>query len=348
MVIVKINRSNVLCVGDLHMGVHKNRLNHLLDLASWFKEIMVSHNLTDIIIPGDIIHTREEVAVPVLDTMSQFFTILKDFNIIITVGNHDCYYNNRSDIHSLTTLNQWENITVIDKPTTYIVFGRKLGFCPWACEKQDIPECDILFGHFDIKTFQMSGKKLSSHGFEPDELLSKSTTVISNHYHGTQKRTYKNGTILYLGSPYEQNWGEVSERKGVYILDIMSGDTQFLENKISPRHIRIRLSELLALGVITDQIKQSITGNIVQFVIDQALSSDDIDALSSTLQTFGPLEFFLHLEYSDKITTSDVELEATGVNIQSDIISFIDTLEIDNKQAVQDYILATLHKVETN
>ena len=339
---MRLIKEKIALFGDVHIGVHQASSiwhNISLNFAHWLKQELEERNIKDIIIPGDVLDDRNEIAVPTLHYLPQFFRILENFNIIISVGNHDCYYTRRSDVHSLETLDEWPNITIIDELTTVQLHEKIITFAPWQTPIEDIPSSDIVFGHFDIQSFKMANNKVCEGGIRSSALLEKANLIVTGHYHLTQERVYNNGRILYLGSPYELNWGEANSPKGVYLLDIDSLQYEFIENTISPKHRRIRLSELIEVGKVTDEFQEEFRNNIIKFIIDVDAGQPVVDALVKKFYLFKPLELKIDYDYIQQLYLEDEELVFKGVNVESDITEFVQGLEgVENKVDVINYL----------
>jgi DNA repair exonuclease SbcCD nuclease subunit len=340
-IFTKTNR--VCCVADLHIGVHQNSLSWhdtALKWAVWLKEELNKQNIQDIFILGDVYHYRDEVAVNTIHTVHQILDLWRDLNIVILVGNHDAYYKDRSDINSLTILNGKNNITVIDKPTTTIVHGKKLTFLPWGSSISDLPNSDILFGHFEIESFKMNSFKVCDHGTKTSDLLNKAGLILTGHFHLREERIYDNGTIVYVGNPYEMDFGDTGTTKGYYILDITDNSYEFFENKISPKHKKITLSELSQLKTDNSILQNSFNNNIIKLIIDKKISADSIDLLLKKISAFNP--FSLSVDYSlydNSITVDEQNYDASGVDLQQTIEEFIGVLDVEDKKTVIDYCL---------
>jgi DNA repair exonuclease SbcCD nuclease subunit len=348
---MRIIKEKVCTLSDIHIGVHQASPmwhNISLDFAHWLKAELISRDIKDIIIPGDVLDDRNEVSVTTLHLLPQFFKILDCFNIIISVGNHDCYYSRRSDIHSLKSLDGWSNITIIDKPTTITAHEKIITFVPWFTPVESITESDIIFGHFDIQSFKMGLAKVCEHGIRSQDLLQKAKLVITGHYHLTQDRVYQNGTILYLGSPYELNWGEANTPKGFYIVDISTNKYEFIENKKSPKHRKVRLSELISLGKITDQIRDEFQGNIISFVVDVEAGQSIVDNLIQRFSLLKPLEMKIEYDIANNLNlTNNVQTENLGINIESDIAEFVKSLEVTtDKAGIISYLMDIYKRAE--
>jgi len=328
----------------LHLGLHiSSSVWHdiSIDYAHWLKQTLLDRDIKDIIFLGDIVDNRNEVSVTTLHVMYKFFKILEDFNIIIIPGNHDCYYTKRSDVHSLGTLNDWPNIEVIDKLLTVNMFNKRMTFCPWNTPLQDIPTSDILFGHFEINTFKMNAGRVCDSGVDSQSILDKAPLVLSGHFHRTEERTYKNGKILYVGSPYQQSWGEYGEKKCIYLLDLHDNNLEHIPNTKSPKHIKIRLSELLAIGKITDNIKSEFSNNIINFIIDIEVEQKIVDTLLTKFYALNPVSVKTeNVLLTQNIITADEEMIFEGIDVKSDIVKFITNLEeVDNKSELTNYLV---------
>ena len=109
--------SKVCCIADLHFGVHQNNSmwhDIAMEWAIWLEKNLKKKKVKDIFISGDFFHYRNEIAVNTIQFATDVLRIWKDFNIVILIGNHDSYYKDRVDVNSLSILNGWNNITVID------------------------------------------------------------------------------------------------------------------------------------------------------------------------------------------------------------------------------------------
>jgi DNA repair exonuclease SbcCD nuclease subunit len=230
----------ILVFGDLHIGVNKNNPEFFkitLDYADWLISILEKNKISTIVQLGDIFHFRENVHSTAINCAFEFFSRLKKYKIHIITGNHDSLYNDTSDVNSLKLLNNWPNIKIYEKVTS--VDG--MCFCGWGCKINDIPKNQkIVFGHFDIKGFDMSASKISEHGFTASELMEKCSLLMSGHYHKPQTRFYNQRPLIYTGSAFQLNWGESGEEKYAYIVDTETLDVTPVTNDVSPKFIYIR------------------------------------------------------------------------------------------------------------
>lgn len=340
---MKINKQKIACVSDIHFGVHQNSdvwLNIGMDFAKWFKQKLIEENISDVIIAGDVFHNRNEISVNTLHVVNDIFNLWRNFNIIIIPGNHDVFYKNRHDVHSLGMLGGWENITVIDEPTTLSAFGKTISFCPWAADFTKLTKSDILFGHLEINNFRVTPQKTCEHGINSIDILKYANLVISGHFHYTDARKYDNGTILYLGCPYEMYWGDYGDKKGFYTLDLGDLNFSFIENIISPKHKKIKLTELIEAGGISSYWEKNITNNIVSFVIDKNVDPDKLSLLNTKLQSYNPLSYKVDYSIDDTLSPEMSCIDLGGIDVPNSISEFVNLLDsVKYKRETIDYIV---------
>ncbi len=338
------NKEAVCCISDIHIGVHQNSsLWHeiAIEWSRWLRDELINKDIKDIIICGDLFHYRDEIAVNTIQVVTDILEGWKEFNILVLVGNHDSYYKDRVDVNSLSILKGWSNITVVDKLTQITAFDRDLLFCPWGTKSGELTKNDIIFGHFEIESFKMNHFKVCTEGIKTSDLLSKSDLIITGHFHHREERQYKNGTILYLGNPYQMDFGDVDTTKGYYILNIKNKQYEFTENKLSPKHIKIKLSQLTSIGTINDYIQKSIQNNIIRFIIDKNIMPDEADFIIQRMLVYTPKTFNVDyaINFNKFNVTGNDEFDLSGVDIPRAIEEFISLLEIDNKNDIADYTL---------
>lgn len=344
---MKILKSKVAIVSDIHAGVHQNSViwhNILLKWAEWFKLECVAHDIKDVIIPGDLFHERNEVNVNTLSSLSKVLELFKDLNLIILIGNHDSYYKERSDVHSLEMLKHWPNITVVDKLYSDTFFGKTISFCPWAGKPQDLPKSDILFGHLEIQGFNVTKTHVCEHGEEPINLFDIAPLIISGHFHIKDERVFERGTILYTGCAYELYWGDYNTDKGYYILDIPTSSYSFYPNNISPKHKKIHISEFKKEG-ITQSVKQDLANNWIKIIIDEKVDTDVLLVLIEKLKHFSPLDIKIDYIIDNSNSPGDTNIELNGVDISKSIHEYIEVIDINHKSLVENYILEIYRKV---
>lgn len=340
-------KSKICCLSDLHIGIHQDSViwyDISINFIKQLKANLIKEGIEDIVICGDINNDRNEISVQTIHVINKIFTLLKDFNIILIIGNHDAYYKDRSDVNSLGILSGWNNIKVIEKTASIEQFNKKITFCPWATDINTIPRSNIIFGHFDIMGFKLAQTKVCDIGINSQDLINKGDLIITGHFHLKEHRNYEYGTIVYLGSPYELNWGESGDPKGYHILNLHTNEITFYENTESPKHKHIRLSELLIDNKITETTKQNFYHNFINFIVDKEIDTNKLDELINKLHLLKPINIKTDFELEDKLLIEDTNVQFTGIDIPSAIEEFINMLNVENKNEVLNFTLDLYRK----
>ena len=338
-------QQHVCCVSDIHVGVHQNSSmwhDITLQWGAWLRDELRVHGIKDILVCGDLFHYRDEIAVNTIHIVNELLKLWKDFNIVILAGNHDSFYKDRVDVNSLSILNGWNNITVVDTPTSVRCFNRDLMFCPWGTSAVEIQESDIIFGHFEIMSFKMNHFKTCTEGISSSQLLEKTDLVITGHFHHRDERHYPDGDILYLGNPFQMDFGDVGTTKGYYLLDIPKGEYTYYENKISPTHHKIKLSDLAAVGYVSKKYTKILKNNIIRLMIDLHIMPDEIEVILQEFSKSTPR--MLNVEHNITfnnfgISDDNDEYDLSGVDIATAIEEFVGLLDIDDSSQVLEYTL---------
>jgi DNA repair exonuclease SbcCD nuclease subunit len=332
---VNIDNRYIGCFSDIHLGLgqdDKKWHDIALEFAAWASEIYKKVMITEIIIPGDIFHNRSSISVETLSVAKQFFDYFKDFKIYISTGNHDCFKKESSDVNSIKLFDGWNNIHVIDNEPLVLntPFNKTIGLVPWGTELKDFPKCDITFAHIEINSFYMNSYKVCEHGFSQKDLFKASPYIISGHFHKKDHRKYENGEIMYLGSPYQHNFGDAYDSRGIYIFDLKENTFKFIENKKSPKHLKFK---------INDQIPQDvIQNNFISLIVDENVESEKIESVKRLINTCNPNSIRVDYDYEQKNLEISTDQEFETSDLLKSIQEYIKLLDIPNKKEVEDYI----------
>jgi DNA repair exonuclease SbcCD nuclease subunit len=328
MLHIKPKRNKVLFFSDLHLGVHQNSQtwhNICLDLAKWIDSRMIEHDLDTIFFAGDVFHDRHEIGVNTLHTAKKFFDILRKHQIHILPGNHDAFLSSTVEVNSVEILAQ-DNIHVYINPTTIKVGDKLVTFCPWKTVVKDLKPVDMLVGHFEIPNFRMNATKICDHGDASSDLLDKARAVVTGHFHFREQRTYDDKYVLYLGSPYEMDFGDRDQQKGVSIIDFNDlTNIKFIENNVTPKHYRLKISELVQKKY--NNLPSIIKGNIISVYVDSKLDTLTLDLLISKLTQYGPLQFRTEFNVLDTAQIETKDIKKLSIDIETAFHEFVDHVD---------------------
>jgi hypothetical protein len=223
------------------------------------------------------------------------------------------------------------SISIVSSIEELTLNGKKILMVPWLIKDTQYyndffnivnsnKKYDLCFGHFAINTFEQVPNMVESKGF-PIETFKNFTQVYSGHFHIRNKIE----NIQYLGSPYEITWNDFGNPKGMTILDLDTMEQEFVENKISPKHVKIYLS-----SVIKDvSLLKGIKNNYVHFYFDAVLPTDKKLFFEDKIKTLGALDLSVIETVNDTgvdTSTADVEEDVQGLPIKF-IFSWYDELK---------------------
>lgn len=331
------NIRKIFLLGDLHLGVRSNSV----EWANIQQEYLLNSFLKavdkegfdperDILVQlGDWHHVRESTNVRILDfslNVAETFTKKFKRGVYVILGNHDVYYKDRVDVHSLLGFNKiFKNFHVFQNPEEFILDKHRFLMLPWIESVEQIKaivslysgKCDYIFCHADIKGVQLNKFTKLDHGLDQEDLLGYSK-IYSGHIHIRQEA--KN--FIYTGTPYEMDRGDAGNSKGFYVLDLFGDKVKekFIENEDSPRHIRLEMTDLLEMT--TPQIKKIFNNNFIDISIETGLSKKvQFSVLTDRVKDFGHrrLEFY---PYTLEQTVKKSEIEM-GEDYEFNIFSIL-------------------------
>lgn len=232
-----------LILTDIHFSRKNFRFGYFQNTMLFYDELFdkyfKSKKIKNLFILGDLFDNRVIIDWRIFNAVNElFFQKLEDYgvNIFIILGNHDLYYKNSLEEHSLKYLpKMFKNITVFEKDTFIDFNDKKLLFVPWIIDNKisketldSVKKSDLVLGHFELNGFEVI------HGIKANNSLDikvfKNKRILSGHYH------IKN--LPYLGTSEQMNWGDFGDARGCHILnEDLSLD--FIENKVSQKFIKV-------------------------------------------------------------------------------------------------------------
>lgn len=235
----------IALITDTHAGARNDSIVFNDYFIKFYKDVFfpyLKENKIDTIIHlGDVFDRRKFINFYTLNSWRKnVFQPMKDFNVYIILGNHDCYHKNDNEVNSLTELLGFYNFNIIESMKDIVFDGTSILMAPWVLpsehdnfqEKLKLTKSQILFGHFDILGFEMyKGLENKDHGFD-NSIFSKFDLVVSGHYH--HKSSIDN--INYLGSPYEMVWTDYDDPRGFHVFDTDKRELEFIKNPYSIFH----------------------------------------------------------------------------------------------------------------
>ena len=220
----------VAIITDQHFGCRKNsKLFHDYFLKFYndiFFPTLEREGISVVVDMGDTFDSRKGIDFSSLAwAKDNYYDRLKDMGVRVhtIVGNHTAYYKNTNEVNAVDLLlREYENVTVYSEPTEVELDKLPVLFIPWinkeneekTCKLIEKTACNCAMGHLELQGFRVNKHVVMDHGME-SKLYQKFQKVFSGHYHTRSN----NGTVFYLGNPYEMFWSDVNDKRGFTIFD---------------------------------------------------------------------------------------------------------------------------------
>jgi DNA repair exonuclease SbcCD nuclease subunit len=218
----------VAILTDTHYGCKKGS-KHLHDhFELFYKNVFFpslrEHKVKTVIHMGDAFDSRKSIDYQSLQWAKRVvFEPLKDYDVHMIIGNHDCYYKNTNNVNSPELLlEDYSNIKKYSSPKSVKIGSLEIAFIPWICSENydetlrfiNKTSAKIAMGHLELNGFRAHRGHTMEDGMD-SKVFSKFKKVFSGHFHTRSD----NGHIFYLGNPYEMFWNDVNDTRGFHIFD---------------------------------------------------------------------------------------------------------------------------------
>ena len=345
----------VAIITDQHFGARNDSIAFLDFFEKFYSDVffpqLVDSGITNVLILGDTFDRRKYVNFYALQRAKEmFFNRLAELNITVHMlaGNHDTYYKNTNDVNSPDLLlKEYNNITVIDSPTTIQVDGVDICMMPWICPDNyddSISEmknttADLCMGHFEISGFAMY-RGMESHEGLDKAIFDKFDLVFSGHYHHRSD----DGHIYYLGNPYELTWQDYNDTRGFHLFDLETRKLQFIANPYTMFE-RLEYNDKEVEHINLDEL--DLAQKYVKLVVVNKTDFYKFDKFIQKLYNKGCHEIKIiedMSEFNDGEIGEEINLEDT----LSVLAHYIDSIETDvDKEQVKTY-MRTLYTEAVN
>jgi hypothetical protein len=313
----------ILVIGDLHFSSRSLPLLEQLKskIIAEIKKRKLNGTLDHVVFLGDT-HDRfgQINSSRSKEVIEFFYQISLHIPFTLLIGNHDIpnktfYF---CEDHGFTALKYyWNNVTVVDKCVEFEINGfifRAVAYCPngrlieglssldnsiedgvpKTINKEKLSKCSAVFCHQEIHGCDL-GTLNSTEGDKWDPSF---PLLICGHIH---KYHYSQDNVLYIGSPYQDNFGEDPDKS--ISLFTFNEDGTYTEERIYldlPKKIRLRFNykeyikwqpdpntlysitvtgtwkECSSIRDSEKSKKMRIGGNKIEFITTSMLDDDDM------------------------------------------------------------------------
>jgi hypothetical protein len=232
---------------DIHFGAKSNSTQHNMDclnFVDWFIATAKSNNCETCLFLGDYNHTRASINVQTLQFgLRALERLSAAFETVYFIpGNHDQYYRDKRDIHSVEWAKHLPNVVIVND---WLSSGDVV-IAPWLVgddwKKLKNMSGKYLFGHFELPKFFMNALvEMPDHHELQTEHLANFQTVYSGHFH---KRQFRDN-VIYIGNAFPHNYADAGDdERGMMILE-WGQVPKFHSWPGQPRFRVYKLSEML-------------------------------------------------------------------------------------------------------
>lgn len=318
---------NAAMASDIHFGAKNNSKVFNEDIVAffkWFIEESKQRNCDTCIILGDWHDSRSSINVL---TLNYSVTVLKmlsdnfDHTYIIT-GNHDLFYREKREIHSLPMGAYIDNITIVDEPL-------EIDDClivPWLVDNEwktmVKSKAKYIFSHLELPGFKMNAMvEMPDHGGLNGKHFKNQDYVFTGHFH---KRQYKDN-IHYIGNPFGHNYGDAGDtERGACFLE-WDGKPEYINYDAGPVYHNLELSTLL-----DDPDKYAASNAHIKVSVDIDLSYEEVIAIRDTFSNEYTVREFKLLPQKVECEYDDIDVSEEHATIDGLVVSAISTIESDS------------------
>lgn len=333
-----IDFSKVAVFTDLHYGMKNNSKEHNDDCENfikWMIEQSEAEGIKTCIFGGDFHHVRSSINVSTLNYSVRGLRLLSSYfdNVIFLIGNHDLFYRDKYEIHSIPYITQFPNIQLIEE----IKEMDGVAFVPWLISDQwkKVPgvKSPYMFGHFELPKFKMNAMiEMPDHGLLNSGHFVNQKQVFSGHFHKRQN----SGKIWYIGNAFPHNYADAwDDDRGMMVWT--PGNTPvFKKWPGAPRYRTATMSQLL-----TDPERIINNSTFAKITVDIPASFEDVNFVKELLaKNLNAREVQIivpsSMDDQDQMDEADINFESVDTIVISHLKN-IDSTSIDKNKLIEIY-----------
>jgi DNA repair exonuclease SbcCD nuclease subunit len=265
---------------DIHWGLKSNSIQHNTDCTNfvdWFIETARREGCETCLFLGDWNHNRAAINLQTLqfglrglERISQAFE-----HVYFIPGNHDLFYRDKRDIHSVEWAKHLPNVTLVND---WFSEG-EVTIAPWIVgdewRRLESMSGKYLFGHFELPHFYMNSfVEMPDHGELKSDHLKGYERVFSGHFHKRQTKS----NITYIGNAFPHNFADSGDDdRGMMILS-WGQEPQYRSWPNAPKFRSYTLSQ-----VLDEPKKLLLADSYVRITLDIAISFEEASFIREKL-----------------------------------------------------------------
>ena len=319
-----VDFSKTMVFTDIHYGMRNNSREHndsCEQFVKWMIEQAEEWGTRNCIFGGDWHHVRSAINVSTLNYSVSGLKLLNDYfdHVWFILGNHDLFYRDKYEIHSIPYIKEFPNIHLIEQMTE--VDG--VSFVPWMVgddwKRVQKITAPYMFGHFELPRFKMNAMvEMPDHGQLNETHFQNQTQVFSGHFHKRQNK----GKIWYTGNCFPHNYADAwDDERGIMLWE-PGNDPQFRAWPGAPKYRTLSMSQLLE-----DPESHIDALTYARVAVDIDANYEEANFIKELLEReLGAREINLQVAKTDDAG----DISAEGINFES-----VDTIVISHLQNIE-------------
>ena len=328
----------VACLTDIHFGLKGNSRIHnrdCEDFVNWFCETAQKENCETCIFLGDWHNSRNTTDVSTMNyTVSSLEKLSNSFErVYVIMGNHDEYYKDKREIHSLEFARLFPNVIVVNDAIT----SGDVTIMPWLIgeEWKDISliQSRYVFGHLELPWFYMNAMvQMPDHGQLQGTHFVNQEYVFSGHFHKRQSK----GNITYIGNCFPHNYADAGDDdRGMMILE-WGGVPQYRTWPNQPVYRTYKLSQIIDTPdqLLREKMHCRVT-------IDLPISFEEANFIKETLMPQYKLRELMLIPEKVEVESNAMPIDFTFESVDTVVMNQINAIE---SEAYDKSLLLTIYK----
>ena len=344
----------IAIITDTHWGARNDSHVFTDYFAKFYKNIffptLEKRGIRTVIHMGDIVDRRKFINYKTLFQMRHHFFDAcygRYINLHMIIGNHDTFFKNTNSLNSMDCLRLHDDhqVHIYEEPTEVDFDGLKCLMMPWICDEtreqslkaiQDT-EAQILFGHLEVKGFEMHIGSFSREGVDAN-LFQKFDMAMSGHFHHKSD----NGNIYYLGNPYQITWSDYKDPRGFHIFDTETRELEFILNPLEMFHKIYYDDDKMTLESIQNEDYSEYKDCYVKVVVIKKNNPFWFDTLVDKLYKEDVGDISVVENFDEDFLMGDENLIDEAEDTMTILSKYVNSLNIDNKKEL-DMLMQSLY-----
>jgi len=328
---------------DIHVGAKSNSQQHnddCMEYINWFcDKVRSDPDIDYVCFCGDWHEVRNAVNVFTLTYSYQIASKINDLGlpVFFIIGNHDLYNRNNREIYSVIPFHEFENFTIIDKPTVFDNIGDGVLMCPFLFHEEypsliDYNNIPFWVGHFEFKGFIVTGYNITMKTGPDHTDFSAPENIISGHFHKRQT----SGNVTYIGNTFPTNFSDADDsERGMMVFDHGTKTMVFYDWEDCPRYTKAKLTDIVGEKVTLYPKSR------VRCIADIPITYEESIELRRTfMEGYNLREFTIEesIEIHEALTDTEVDIDMAAEDDGKDLGS-TDEMVIDMLKAIDSELI---------